>query len=371
MYTLFSMNKTLCIVYSNLGLGGIPKRIIDIVNEMGFSRPNTTVHILLKERRAFDLRATITNPRVIIRDFYSWSPNDNALLFILWVWAYIFTCNPDILLSFISPYALPVLATKFMFFWRKPRLIINEGHFTSTMIQSMAMPGIQRMGITVLYPHANVIITPTAEVKNDLSRSYHVPRGKMEIIQNWSTYAKNPLPKQPRIYDLIYTGRIDTTKNILPLMKILHTIIKRHKPHLNCVLVGDGSCVPQCVAYITVHGLQNNISVLPPVLDVSAYLKQTRIFIFNPDTKTEGFPVSILDSMACGTVVITKKFTGVDTVLNKTNGYVVSTAREMEQCIVRVLNTYTSQQSIIQSAKRHVARFNSLENIQSYIHLFS
>jgi glycosyltransferase involved in cell wall biosynthesis len=107
--------------------------------------------------------------------------------------------------------------------------------------------------------------------------------------------------------------------------------------------------------------------MLPPVPDVSAYLKKTKVLIFNPDMKTEGFPVSILDAMACGTVVITKKFSGIDDVINKTNGYTVSTDQEMKKNILSVLNHYTRQQSIIKLAKRHVWHHNSLDNIRSYM----
>jgi glycosyltransferase involved in cell wall biosynthesis len=361
------MNQSLLIVYSNLGLGGIPKQIVDIVNEMGKSRPTTTIYILLKKHRDFDLRTTITNPRVIIKDFYSWSPIDSAFLFMLWVWVLIFAQNPSAILSFISPYALTVLATKVLLFWRKTKIIIKEDHFTSTIIQSMALPNIQCLGIKVLYPLADIIITPTKAVKRDLIYSYHLPPKKIEIVQNWSTYAKTRLSGIKRIYDLIYIGRMDKTKNILPLIKIAHTIIKLDKPRLTFLLVGDGPDMPQCIEYISTHRLQNSISMLPPVPDVSAYLKKTKVLIFNPDMKTEGFPVSILDAMACGTVVITKKFSGIDDVINKTNGYTVSTDQEMKKNILSVLNHYTRQQSIIKLAKRHVWHHNSLDNIRSYM----
>ncbi len=65
------MNAPVVLVYSNLGLGGIPVRIVDIVNELSLSHPTLKICILLKEKRAFDLRSEITNPRVTIFDFWT------------------------------------------------------------------------------------------------------------------------------------------------------------------------------------------------------------------------------------------------------------------------------------------------------------
>jgi len=365
------MDGSLLVVYSNLGIGGMPRRLVDVLNAMGTTYPNTKIYVLLKEYRKFDLRSTITNPNVLIKDFYNLSPFDSSLLFMLWVWAFIFVQNPSTILSFISPYGLPVLATKILFFWRKTNIIINEGHYTSTMIASMAGPTIQRWGIRLLYPKANAIIVPTQAIKNDLHVSFGVPVHKILMVPNWTKYANASIENTKKTYDVVYVGRMEKEKNIYSLLTIFHTLIKTRGLPLSCLLIGDGSELKRCFSYISTNNLNHNISIRPPATNIDYYLKRARIFVFNPNRTTEGFPVAILEAMACGAVVVTKEFLGAREVINATNGYVVTTDEEMVKRIELVLRHYAAQKSIIKRAKQQVKRLHSPKNIKRYTRLFT
>jgi glycosyltransferase involved in cell wall biosynthesis len=363
------MNGSLCIVFSSLGLGGIPKRIVDIVNEAEESSPNTKIFILLKKRSAFDLRSTINNRNVTILDFYGRWPMNNSFLFIFWVWAYILRLSPGTILSFISPFAIIVLITKILFFWRSTHIVINEGHYTSTMIRSMMCPSVQRFGIRILYPLADTIIVPTRAVKNGLRNFFGVSPSNIKIIGNWSKYAGVPLENMKRIYDCIYIGRFEKEKNILPVLSMLSTVIHTSNPSLSCIFIGRGTESNLYENFIHYNYLSKNIRILPPTTNVAAYLNQSKILIFNPEKNTEGFPVAILDAMACGAIVITKYFYGVNDVMNGSNGYVVRSRREMGNRIKEVLATYPSQKIVIKLAKKYVSAYNSLANIRSYTQL--
>ena len=74
--------NTLIIVYSNLGLGGIPTRIVDIVNKMVAQRPETTVYLLLKERHKFNLERLVVNRSAHVMH----CPIDHPVFFIFWMW---------------------------------------------------------------------------------------------------------------------------------------------------------------------------------------------------------------------------------------------------------------------------------------------
>lgn len=358
-------------MYSNLGLGGIPTRVVDIVNEMAISHPKTTITILLKERRKFDLRSTVINPNVRIKDFYAWCPCDNPMLFLLWVWLCILAQNPTVILSFLSPYALVVLATKVLFFWRKPTILINEGHYTSTMLRSMMLPRVQRWGIELLYPLVHAVIVPTRAIMNDLHRSFGIPVSTMVVVPNWSRYAKAPVSAARRVYDVMYAGRFDTTKNLLSLLTILSRVIHVKKLSLSCLLVGEGPSFKECREFIASRKIDQNVSLRPPTVDVSKYLTRSKIFLFYPDKKTEGFPVAILDAMACETIVISKYFYGIqEVIMDNKNGFIVHTEKEMSNHIVYVLQNYQSLKHIIDQAKKTVSRHHSLNNIHQYTQRF-
>lgn len=365
------MNQTLLIVYSNLGLGGIPIRIVDIVNQMAISHPKIKIFILLKKCTVFDLRSTITNPGVVLKDFPAQRLHNNLIFFILWVWHHVFTLNPNAILSFISPYALVVLATKVLFFWRKTTILINEGHYASTMIPSMVFPNIQRWGVKLLYPLANTVIVPTRAIMKDLHRSFGIPTKTMVTIPNWSRYACNPITKTRRSYDIVYTGRFDKTKNLLPLLHILSQLIRVKKLPLSCLLVGEGPDLARCREFITSHKINKSVSIHRPTTGIFRYFKNSKIFLFYPDKKTEGFPLAVLDAMACGAIVISMYFSGIDEVISdNTNGFVVHTEKEMSNRIVYVLQNYQALRRIINRAKETVSRYHSLDNIHQYTQRF-
>lgn len=364
------MKRSLFIVYSNLGLGGMPVRITDIVNALGRTHKNTDIYILLKEPRNFDLRKTITNRRVRILDFYRLCPWDSGALFMVWVWYQIFLHHPSTILAFISPYALTILITRLLFFWRRTRLVINEGHYTSTMVNTMAFPTIQRLGIRLLYPLADSIIVPTKAIQNDLVQAFAISKRKTIIVPNWSRYALYPLPHNARPFDLIYTGRLEKTKNVLPLLQLCRSIISSSKPKLRLLVVGEGSLRKDCVEFVHKFNLNHNIFIKDPIINVSSWVKRAKIFVCNSDATVEGFPVSMLDALSLGTLVISRQFKGIEDVLDTTNGHIVHTDSEMAETIVRALRKYSSEQSKIRRGKHIVRTHHSIHNIWEYIDTF-
>ncbi len=365
------MNKSLVIIYSNIGIGGMPVRIIDLVNMVGKERPKTRVYLLLKERRDFDLRSRIQNPSLTIRAFYKTSCFDSGVLFMLWAWYQIFILNPTTILAFISPYAITALATRFLFFWRKPTIIVNEGHFTSSMIKTMAFPSLQKLGIRLLYPRADAIIAPTNAIKRDLHHSFAVPLKTIHVVLNWSRYAREKIGDTHRPYDIIYCGRFEKEKNILPLLGICKHIISTSIPSLSCVLVGDGSLKAECLRYIYDNALSENIFIKNPTIHISSLIKKTKIYVCNSDKNTEGFPVSVLDAMSLGTLVISRRFEGIEDVLDNTRAFIADSDKQLSQSITQALFSYKDQTALIRRAKQQVEQNHSVQNALFYIDRFA
>lgn len=100
------------------------------------------------------------------------------LFFVLQIIRTVFQLNPPTILTFISSYAVPVLLCKQLLFWRHIKVIIGEDHMTSTMIQAMKFPWLQRLGVRHLYPKAHIIIVPTNAIKKILSNTFLFPKKK-------------------------------------------------------------------------------------------------------------------------------------------------------------------------------------------------
>lgn len=363
------MTRSLYIVYSNLGLGGIPTKIVDIVNNLAITHPETKISILLKKRQAFSLQSTIKNKHVSV-EYLPEVFFNSTFFFVFWIWFRILLYEPEGILSFISPYAIPVLATKLIFFWRRTSIIISEDHYTSTMVHSMTLPVIQIYGVRFLYPLANAIIVPTRTIKKNLINNFGISPLKIHIVSCWSKYSNTNFEILNRRYDCIYIGRLEKTKQVLQMIFLLVQIIRKSKPNLSCLLIGDGSLKATCEKYIQKYGVSKNIIIMAPTTNFASYLEQSKTFIYNPEKNTEGFPLVLLDAMACGTVVITKYFYGVEEYVNTKNGHIVNNTKELLKRIIRVLNSYPQQQTIITRARADVAAKYSLKNIKYYTKWF-
>ena len=365
------MNGPLVIVYSNLGLGGIPVQIVDLVNGMEKTHKTTKIYIFLKKRRSFDIRTTITNPNVFFFNFYDVISSDNALLFTIWVWRHIFLLKPSTIFTFISPYALTALATKILFFWRKVTIVIDECHYTSTMVSYMAFPVFQRWGIRALYPLSDSIIVPTLAIFNDLHDTFHIPTKLIKVIPNWSRFAEAKMPTKKRPIDLLITGRFEKTKNILPFLKICKAIVLTSYPKLSCLMVGEGTQKKEIISYIKSNGLEKNIRIKKPTIHIARLISKSKIYICNSLKKSEGFPLAILDAMSLGTLIIARRFDGISEVLSNKCAIFVENNKEMSYNISCVLRNILVYRRRIKEAKRLVRKYHSKKNIDAYIQLFS
>lgn len=317
------MSRRIIIAYSNLDIGGIPTKIIDIVNELGVLHPGTEVDILLQKGNPRDQRSLIHNPRAHVHDAPFIIPFGRSIAYMIWLWWRIMTAGESTVLAFISPYALPVLLIKRIF--GRPRgVIVSEDHYTETMLHRMAAPRLQRYGVKWLYPHADAVIAPTEAIKKQLIRLSPGVAGRVVVVRNWTRLAKMPMPKDKRIWDLIHIGRLAKSKHPMDVVKIMERHV-RTNPNATCVLVGEGSERRAVEAYIQKNRLDKRILVYSPSKNVASFLTKAKAFIFIPEKQTEGFPISLLEAMACGAIVITLPFEGAaETVTDGVTGLVAS-----------------------------------------------
>ncbi len=359
------MNKRIIIAYSNLDIGGIPTKIIDIVNEVGRFHPDVTVDVLLQKGGPHDLRSLIRNKRAVVCVVPYPFATGRSVAYIIWLWWWVITHNPFAILAFISPYALPALLAKKLFFWRKLRVILSEDHYTQTMLSRMAAPWLQRIGIRMLYPSADAIIVPTHAIKRQLGRLCRLPYNKTIVVPNWTRYVDRPLQHTKRIWDIIHIGRLAPSKNPMRIIHIMERYISRH-PKACCAIVGDGPERKNVENYIQRYHLTNHIRLYPATYDVYPYLSKAKTFIFLPEPKTEGFPIALLEAMACGAIVITTPFDGIrETITNYKTGIISSYQSVLKD--IDVFSSVKKNYTIRRNAYQYVLTACSKSNVVGYI----
>jgi glycosyltransferase involved in cell wall biosynthesis len=360
--------KNIFIIYSNLDTGGIPTKIIDIVNAMRTSAPERHVEILLQKGHPDDLRNLIINPNATVSDAPYHFIHGNRLLFIVWMWIEILKKKPSAILAFISPYALPTLAAKIILFWQQFRVIISEDHYTNTMLSRMAFPAIQRLGIRLLYPLADGIVAPTKIIAKQLSQLSHTSLNRMSVVPNWTRLADVPIQTSIRRWDIIHIGRLVKSKHPLDTVRIMASYIHRH-PKSHCAIVGDGPERNRLETYIKQHHLDKHIHLFSASTDVSGFLLNAYMFLFLPESHTEGFPIVLLEAMACGAIVVTKDFAGVGSVISDRTGIIAHTYSDLVHQVNNMRINFKRNALMRDRAKAFVMTHNSITNADNYIRL--
>lgn len=343
--------NNLLIVYSNLGLGGVPKKIISIVRQYAILAPSNSILLLLQKRSVFSY-ALPANIGLTVQYHESSGAHRSFFSFIVQIFRVMLYNKPPVVLTFISSYALPVILCRLLLFWRPIKIIVGEDHMTSTMTGTMKFPWAQRLGVRLLYRYATIILVPARAIKYDLIEHSSVPKEKIEIVPNWTT-VPNSYSRGQRPVDIIFAGRFDKTKN-LPLFLDVVAAIKSRYNNLRVVLLGDGPETSTLRSLIAKMHLHETVTVLAPTTDIRKYLLRTKVLLFTSGD-TEGMPLIVLEAMAHGCVVVSSRFRGAKEILHhNTTGYVLASPDNMKRTVLRLLMNGQLRSSIAASAHSFV-----------------
>ncbi len=106
---------------------------------------------------------------------------------------------------------------------------------------------------------------------------------------------------QPHI---LYLARLEPEKGIMTLLEAFRELSARH-PGLRLNIAGSGSLEREVSSYIAREGLQNiTYHGLVRGQEKAALFKESQIYVL-PTTHGEGLPISVLEAMAAGMVVVT------------------------------------------------------------------
>lgn len=104
---------------------------------------------------------------------------------------------------------------------------------------------------------------------------------------------------------IIGIGRFAYPKDFTTLLEAL----ARVRAPCHMVLAGDGPALPAVAAAVQNHGLSKRVELLGARADIPELLARSDVFVLS--SRSEGFPVSILEAMAAGLPVVTTDVGGV------------------------------------------------------------
>jgi glycosyltransferase involved in cell wall biosynthesis len=361
--------KKLLILIWNLGIGGVQKRMRDVAIDISTNHKDWEIIFLVKNRYPDSFKEQIINlPRVKVIYSPKADVKNNKSMALLWILKQYWLINPNVCLTFMSHFSMLMIFVKHLFFWRRTRLVLNEGVFTSKYLPIHSKhPRVDKFLVKLTYKYADRIIVPTKIIKNELHSAYLVPRKKIIVIPNWTLFPPTKPLKQ--IYDLIYVGRFENEKGLVGLINVLAKI-KLIYPTIKLVLIGEGSQELIIRREIDRLHLINNVKILSTRKDVSPWLKKSKIFMLT--SMNEGMPNVVLEAALCEIPTICREFEGVNEVIkNNQTGIIVRSEKEIVVAITKLLECPDIRISMGKAAQNYVKEKFNVDLQNKYINILT
>jgi glycosyltransferase involved in cell wall biosynthesis len=112
-------------------------------------------------------------------------------------------------------------------------------------------------------------------------------------------------PVTDREVDVLFVGRLIPEKNPELVIKAVARL-REDTPDIQCVVVGEGPRRAAVEDAITIHSLESNVTILPfqdEYREILGLMKGATVFAL--PSQREGFGMTVLEALACGTPVVT------------------------------------------------------------------
>jgi glycosyltransferase involved in cell wall biosynthesis len=357
-------NKRLVIVYWNLGIGGIQKRIRDMVLDISQKRPEWETHILIRSHLNEGFEEQIPrSPNIRIETY----PCDNRKIrppagFVFWLLFKYIRLRPQVLLTFLPQLAITLIGIRRLVFWIRSAIVVNDGVVLSTYLNLRGLIWLKPI-ITLAYNTANRIIVPTQTCQRDLLKNFSIDRRRISVIPNWTLTEKHmPLSS---VYDVAYIGRFDAEKNVLSICDIVRKI-KHRNPDVRVLLAGSGELLPKLQKQIIAYHLKNTITIKQFHADILLYLRHSKVLLL--PSLSEGMPNIVLEAAMCGVPSVVNHFSGADEVVKHgKTGYISTFDTEAAGYILRLLSRERQRRTMGRRAQRYITENYSYTTQKRFI----
>jgi len=159
--------------------------------------------------------------------------------------------------------------------------------------------------------HSNKIIAVSEAVKSALVNETYVPKEKVTVIHN--SFDASDVPHKDDDFHnekpiLIYVGRVVKSKGIKDLIDAFKMCGKNAK----LLIVGDGADAELFKKHVSKLRLEESVEFLGlrPHSEVLDLVSGADLFVL-PSRRVEGFPMTIVESLAAGTPIIGADIGGI------------------------------------------------------------
>lgn len=171
-----------------------------------------------------------------------------------------------------------------------------------------------------MYKNADILIAVSEDTRDTLIKNYNIPQKKIIVIPNGAdTDTFKRIDKIKKIESsILFVGRLEKRKGIEFLIKTI-PLVKKRIPDIKLFVIGKGKLKEKLEKIVKQSNLKDNVIFLGFVSDkdIPKWYNCCRLTIV--PSVFEGFGITIIESLACGTPVIGTNAEGIRRIINNKN----------------------------------------------------
>lgn len=284
--------------------------------------------------------------------------------------------KPDVLVSFLD-YTNIIVVLSALFLRHKPGIVISEHSYHRMYLPHARLKFIRKKLMHFTYSGAARIISVSGGMRDALVEDFKVDRTRVEVIYNPIDIKRIQRLKEERVshkfFDgardapvLISAGRLERAKNFDLLIRAFAAV--REKSPACLIILGQGKLKAELKRLAVRLGVGDYIDFVGFQTNPFAWMSRSDIFILS--SSWEGFGNVIVESMACGTPVISTDCpVGPGEIIkDRENGILVPVddPHAMSKAILELIENEELRNAIANRALSYVEKFDIASILPQY-----
>jgi glycosyltransferase involved in cell wall biosynthesis len=369
--------RSIFLASRGLGIGGAERKLADVCLHLADSGQlaELTVYVILDRGRPANAHEAVlfdsvrgSSVTVLCKQQRRLGPL--GLPFWAYLWWEALRLRPEVILAFLRGPGIASVLVRYALWWRTMRVYVSNDTLPSSGLRAEVPNRLTRWLLGKLmracYWRADALVAPSEAAKSDLVQGFGVPPQKVRVNRNW-VLGQRTEGKGPKLFDLIYVGRVDRVKNLTSLVRIVRQV-REALPTVRACVVGSGDNLEEVSALAERYGLGSTITFPGFRSDVSGYLAASKVFCLT--SHHEGLPIAALEAMAHGLPVVTTEYPGVEELVQDgVTGFVCHSEEEYVARALQLLTRKEQRKEMGQRARLHVRAAHGEQNLKEFVSL--